>query len=665
MMVSMFKTATHTVPADVSHDTILKRIQDGKWSGKIMSLRGMSKEEYKEAKKNLPAVTFSGTFSERLASKIIKYSGMVILDIDNIDEVVIMKLKSQFKEDPYVYAAFTSPSGKGIKILVKVNNGPEHHKSAFLHLQKVFEDKYCMKIDDSGKDVCRLCFVSFDPNMYLNEGSSVFEVDIRYGEVKSYVQPAALENVASTKDSEKIFRLCESWVNRTMVYAEGSRNRYVHALACAMNRCGVVQETTLSLCANKFTDLTVEETTQCVKNAYYHNVHEHGSVEVKDIGSKEFMPPAYNQNFSDDVVLDDIMRMTSLLYAHGVSNEESYNIMKKIGAFYQAKGFISFKGKSLGKIMNEAVELYKKKEADGLNDVKLNYVNAEDILASIIGSDLSGNPTTFENIDIAMGGGKKRGNFYGVIGVGGTFKSVLSQFLAFVSALNGKPVLYLNGEMSTMQWYERLSLLAMAINLQQAIKTGQISKDNMGDFIKEMNKVLDNNLLFVNGSGFNEENVIATIKHIEAKTGKKIEEVYIDGVTQMDQYGMDEIRATIENTRACKEIAKKGDVCVIGLLHISGQPDKLKRDSGPVCRGGVKTVANMDGYFSTSLLASMENLSPDKISDDIIYTEKKFYLKFVDKRGNGGVVDAIIEVDDTLRLRVESYEAYKYEVKLQ
>lgn len=189
----------------------------------------------------------------------------------------------------------------------------------------------------------------------------------------------------------------------------------------------------------------------------------------------------------------------------------------------------------------------------------------------------------------------------------------------------------------------------------------------MKDFINDMNIVLKNNLFVITGTAFSEEGIHATINNIKAKHGKKIGLVIIDGISQMDQKGLAEIPAAIENTRICKEIAKQahdGDgVAIIGLMHVSGEQNKLMRDTGPRARGGGKVTANMDGYFSTSLLFSEENNSLENQGQDIIYVKDKFFLKYVDKRGSSGVTDSIISVSEDIKLTVESTNTNQYEIQ--
>lgn len=669
MEVSIFKNARSTEPVNVDFKKIITGISEGKWKHSIDHLRTLNKGAYDEEKKNLPAVTFSGTFTERKAAAIDVYSQYVVLDIDHLEFAQIVSLKAQMLQDEYVCFVFISPSGNGLKVLVKVNTGPEYHLSAFLHLQKVFEEKYCLKVDDSGKDISRLCFVSYD-DCAINKVGKVFEVDIRYGEAKAYVVPEGLQNYKTQTDIKLIFDTCVKWVEKTCSYSPGSRNRFVHALACALNRVGVKEEEANNAIKQNY-DLDHKEVDHCSRSAYRLNAGEHGSVEFKDISSgvKEFKAPPYVANFTDDVVVNDLMQITCNLHYFKVPADDIFRIVGKIAHYYVQKGWLDLKVKSLGKIMNEAIATLNEKVQEETNSLSLKYVAAENLLEDLIDVDMENSSisTGFIEYDKPMRGGMMPGNYYGIIGIGGTFKSIFAEYIGAKVASSGKAVLYMCGEMGPFQFYERLAMMTMGANLHEMISKKEVNRGNMDKFISKMNEGLHNNLFFVPGNGFNEENILATISNIKAKHNKQIGLVIIDGVSQMDQKNLAEIPALIENNRVCKEIAKNANdgegVVVLGLMHISGESNKLMRDTGSKCRGGVKTIANMDGYFSTSLLYSPENDSLENQGQDTKYIDNKFFLKFFDKRGTAGSIDAIISVSNELDLSVESTNVNQYEIQ--
>lgn len=132
---------------------------------------------YNILKSKLPAITFAGTFNkQRRADLLEEYTNIVILDIDKLSKEEISTLKSIFFKDRFVYACWISPSGNGLKVLVKVDSNSEVHKHAFAQISEYFNECYKIEVDKSGSDLSRLCFVSFDSLLYLNIDSEIFEV---------------------------------------------------------------------------------------------------------------------------------------------------------------------------------------------------------------------------------------------------------------------------------------------------------------------------------------------------------------------------------------------------------------------------------------------------------------------------------------------------------
>lgn len=670
MKISAFVSATATSPTNCELDSVIKGIIEGQWKGRIDDIRTLDKKAYDDAKRSLPAITWSGQFKERKAAAIESYSGYIILDIDHIEPSDVLNLKVKLREESCVYFAFASPSGKGLKILCHVNTDKDQHLSAFLHLQHYFENKYLLKIDDSGKDICRLCFVSHDPEA-LHKDHSPFIVDLKFGVVNNYNMPAGLSNYKPQKDVTKLFELCVKWVGNTCAYVPGMRNKYCHAISCAMNRLGASAQDTENILLQNY-DLDPKEIAHVVKSSYFHYSHEHGSVEAKDTSSvSNFKAPPYIQNFTDDVVLNDLMRISANLYHYKLAKADIWDIVAKIAKYYKKEGLIDLDRKSLATLINDAIKILNSKVIEATDGLTLKYTTAEEIGNEIINIDVDGKSiaTTFPDIDAATRGGLMPGNFYIMVGVGGTYKSIVAQYMAVATAYKDKAVLYLNGEMSQFQFYERLCSMTMHMNLYKEMSDKRLTKENVGDLIAEMNTILKHNLFFVGGTGFGKDAILATIANIEAKTGKTIAMVIVDGVSQMDSMNMQEIPACIENTRLCKEIAKNAHdgegVVVVGLMHVSGEQEsaKTRRDNSLFCRGGGKTIANADGYFSTSLLVDPTTNDLDS-TGDVLYLEDKFYLRFHDKRNNGGTINQIVNVGPNITLETENVDPRSYEVKI-
>jgi hypothetical protein len=128
-------------------------------------------EIYKAAKKKLPGFTFSGSFTRRAIDGLNNYSKIIQADFDKLKskDIDIDDLRRKINADPIALFSFVSPSGDGLKVGVRVVTGPEHHLEAFLGMQRYFESTYGIRPDDSCKDVSRNCFLSSDPNIFINE----------------------------------------------------------------------------------------------------------------------------------------------------------------------------------------------------------------------------------------------------------------------------------------------------------------------------------------------------------------------------------------------------------------------------------------------------------------------------------------------------------------
>ena len=113
-------------------------------------------------KKQLPSICFSGIFEKRANNAIKEHSGLVCLDFDHIED--IQKFKDRFKNDKHVMMAFVSPSGDGLKVVIKIPANINSHADSCRALKQYFHDD---KLDDF-KDVARVCYESYDSDIYYN-----------------------------------------------------------------------------------------------------------------------------------------------------------------------------------------------------------------------------------------------------------------------------------------------------------------------------------------------------------------------------------------------------------------------------------------------------------------------------------------------------------------
>ncbi len=133
-------------------------------------------------KKELPSITISGTFpsGERKKEKLIQHSGLLQIDVDKLSLDQVPLVKDQLAQDPHIEATFVSPTGTGVKAVMRIpvclDN--EEHRQTFLAAENYLFQKYQVKIDPSTKDVSRVMFVSYDKDLVFNNNTE--ELDIAH-----------------------------------------------------------------------------------------------------------------------------------------------------------------------------------------------------------------------------------------------------------------------------------------------------------------------------------------------------------------------------------------------------------------------------------------------------------------------------------------------------
>jgi hypothetical protein len=172
MKVTRFKGLIFTKPQEVtSLEEVLSQIRSDKWKDRIAKCRTDLKQ-----KDWLPCFTPTGVFTHRSLAGLQEYNGIICLDIDHIENPEI--LKSRASELSYVHAVFITPSGKGLKVIVRTDANQESYKETEeMVAQKFLEDTGAAR-DNRCKDIARIQFVSHDPSLYYNPYSEILKAPL-------------------------------------------------------------------------------------------------------------------------------------------------------------------------------------------------------------------------------------------------------------------------------------------------------------------------------------------------------------------------------------------------------------------------------------------------------------------------------------------------------
>jgi hypothetical protein len=265
--ITVFKNITATSAGfHRSIDFVLDRIRKGN-SKELLSLIRLESEKEKrnELKKGLPSICFSGTFKNRSIAGLIKASGVICLDFDGFEDAETLQTwRDTLTAWEYTYALFTSPSGDGLKLLVRIPAEAEKHKAYFDAIAEVWD---CAYFDKGTSDISRVCYESYDPDLYHNTEAltwvAVAEPDeetIGYNEDECRI-PVTSEN--------RIISNLTQWWERKYGMTSKARNVNMFKFANALNSFGINQnEAERHLTQYAQTDFTANEISRVVKSAY-------------------------------------------------------------------------------------------------------------------------------------------------------------------------------------------------------------------------------------------------------------------------------------------------------------------------------------------------------------------------------------------------------------
>ena len=199
-------------PSNVDVMKVLERIGSGDNGLKeiIEEIRFLSADEDAQniLKRGLGAIVFSGycgkgieKVSRSTGRKYLSYrddaslsvhSGLCVIDLDHLDNVV--QTKALFESNENVFSVFISPRENGLKVIYRIPADVAMHRN---HYRAILDDIKTMglEVDSTSINETRVCFISYDPKIYINENAVVYTKFMVENDAESY----ALNDAAITK----------------------------------------------------------------------------------------------------------------------------------------------------------------------------------------------------------------------------------------------------------------------------------------------------------------------------------------------------------------------------------------------------------------------------------------------------------------------------------
>lgn len=278
---TLFRTAFDTLSyTPIALGSYFADVVNGKYKQPVENVRALLAsglgEEANACKKNLPLLVAGGRMEGgRKREHLAGYSGCITGDLDHVPGSPA-ELLARARELSYVKAGHISPSGTGLKLFVLVDSDMEHHEQAFAVVSRLLEaDLPGVKVDPSGKDPNRGCFVSYDPAAFYKEVAEVVSIPVAPDQTDVFPQaePRSLSNYIDKFEMNNPF-------------TDGGRHSYVVRLASALNSAGFSQAEVTAECLYRYTapGFGEKEILTTVADIYHRYRTAHGS--------KTWCPPA-------------------------------------------------------------------------------------------------------------------------------------------------------------------------------------------------------------------------------------------------------------------------------------------------------------------------------------------------------------------------------------
>ncbi len=183
-LLSMTRNALDPATKDTRTVAVIEAIRSDRWREPVEQLRAeyarvlAATGDVKQAKKTagplktqLPGVLWSGNFSQRRAESLVAHSGLLCADLDDLGEP-LGEVRARLLTSPHLWALFTSPTGTGLKSVFRVAAAAAPHAASFVAVAAHVRELCGVEIDRACRDVARLCFVSHDPDAFLNRDAT-------------------------------------------------------------------------------------------------------------------------------------------------------------------------------------------------------------------------------------------------------------------------------------------------------------------------------------------------------------------------------------------------------------------------------------------------------------------------------------------------------------
>ena len=329
MIISQYNNIYDTTDVDIEVSSFLEGVRTGRWQDIVLNVRAEKDKDKKASrKKSAPLVRVSGSFSAPNDEGLRAHSGFIAIDIDNLEQPE--DVKKLVQPDPHVYAAFVSIGGNGLCLIFKIDGS--RHADAFNGIASYLYNSYQLIVDQSGKNVSRARFISYDPWIYINTKAVIFKKYLPKPKERKISKVAVIKSdfdaMIEAMD-RKGLNLCEDyseWISiaysLVSEFGEGGRD-YFHTLSSHSSKYNSIDcDAQYSACLKNHSESKGKKST--IGSLYYHA--KQNGITIYSEESKELMRSVTSLRASG-MSPEDIMKS---LTDSGVSEQQSAEVVNEI-----------------------------------------------------------------------------------------------------------------------------------------------------------------------------------------------------------------------------------------------------------------------------------------------------------------------------------------------
>ena len=236
-------------------------------------------------------------------------------------------------------------------------------------------------------------------------------------------------------------------------------------------------------------------------------------------------------------------------------------------------------------------------------------------------------------------GGKLRGKMGGIVGYGGSKKSLFAQLVSLVNAKNGLSSIYSNMEMGVSALMDRyIDMIAESSKpfynaskeLSELYQQENIDIDN---HLLEISKITSNKIHICQNSSMTAEKYRKLINKTEEENGK-VDILIVDGLSMMGGKGTETENYT-QNSKELKDLSKDYNILVLLILHASKGEKLETKDLSRNVRASEKIMDNVDWIMTMSQDRDLDN-----------YINTRGFYNLWNKRGTGNRIEKMFSFNE-------------------